>query len=142
MIERMEGELGEHHAGELRRERAEWRAERIIAEELSGRGWTEAELGQRRRSDPVKLALGARLRRAFAAPTLAAPAQAAPKVSPRREATPRRERLRPRRRETTLTLASEVVPPRTAWASRGCGPLPIGQRRVRELTKVAMGKCY
>ena len=40
-----------------------------------------------------KLALAARLRRAFAAPTLAA-----------REATLRRGRLRPRRRETTMPL--------------------------------------
>jgi hypothetical protein len=76
---RGQGELGEHHAGELRRESAELRAERIIAEELRRQGWTEADLGQRRKSDPVKLALGARLRRAFAAP----------------------KRLRPRRRETT-----------------------------------------
>ena len=63
MLERMEGELGEHHAGELRRESAEVRAERMIAEELRQQGWTEVELGQRRRSDPVKLALAARLRR-------------------------------------------------------------------------------
>ena len=60
--ERMEGELGEHHAGELRRESAELRTERIIAEELSRPGWLEADLEQRRQSDPVKLALGARLR--------------------------------------------------------------------------------
>ena len=39
-------------------------------------------------------------------------------------------------------LASEVVPPRTGWASRGRGPLPIGQRRVRELPKAAMGERY
>jgi putative transposase len=34
MVERMEGKLGEHHSGELRRESAEARAERIIREEL------------------------------------------------------------------------------------------------------------
>jgi len=45
-------------------------------------GWSEAQLRERRKSDPAKLALAARLRRAFAAP----------------------ERLRPRRRETTLTV--------------------------------------
>jgi hypothetical protein len=34
-----------------------------IAEELRRRGWTEADLGRRRKSDPVKLAVAARLRR-------------------------------------------------------------------------------
>ena len=63
MLERMEGELGEHHLGELRRESAEVRAERIIAEELKREGRSEAELGERRKSDPFKLALAARLRR-------------------------------------------------------------------------------
>ena len=47
----MEGELGESHSGELHRETAEQRANRIIAEELA-----------RRRSDPGKLASAARLR--------------------------------------------------------------------------------
>ena len=37
-LERMEGQLGEAHAGELRRESAEVRAERIIAEELGQLG--------------------------------------------------------------------------------------------------------
>lgn len=82
MLRKLEGELREHHAGELRREGAELRAERIIAEERSGQGWTEAELGQRRKSDPQKPAFAARLRWAFAAP----------------------KRLRPRRRQTTLTV--------------------------------------
>lgn len=78
----MEGELGEHHAGASRRESAEWRAERNIAEELRRQGWTEADLGMGRKSDTVRLALATRLRRARAAP----------------------ERLRRRRRETTLTV--------------------------------------
>jgi REP element-mobilizing transposase RayT len=63
MLERMEGRLGEHHAGELKRESALVRAERIVAEELGRQGWTEEQLRQRRKSDPVKLALAARLRR-------------------------------------------------------------------------------
>jgi hypothetical protein len=63
MLERMEGQLGQSHAGELKRESAEVRAERIIAEELKRQGWSEAQLRQRRKSDPVKLALAARLRR-------------------------------------------------------------------------------
>jgi len=63
MLERMEGQLGEAHAGELRRESAQARAERIIAEELGRLGWTDAQLRERRKSDPAKLALAARLRR-------------------------------------------------------------------------------
>ena len=38
------------------------RANRIIAEELARRGWQESELATRRRSDPGKLAIAARLR--------------------------------------------------------------------------------
>jgi len=63
MLERMEGALGEHHAGELRQESAVVRAERIIAEELLRCGWTEADLVARQKGDSVKLALAARLRR-------------------------------------------------------------------------------
>jgi hypothetical protein len=63
MLERMEEQLGEHHAGELKRESAEARAERIIAEELQRHGWRETEWLARRKSDPAKLALAARLRR-------------------------------------------------------------------------------
>src|ERR1017187_1476224 len=47
---------------ELHRETAEQRANRIIAEELARRGWPEAEFATRRRSDPGKLAIAARLR--------------------------------------------------------------------------------
>ncbi len=59
----MAGKLGEHHSGELHRASAEAKAERIIAEELERHGWREADLVTRRRSDPVKLEMAARLRR-------------------------------------------------------------------------------
>jgi hypothetical protein len=62
MLERMDGKLGESHSGELHRETAEQRANRILAEELSRRGWTESDLAARRRSDPGKLAIAVRLR--------------------------------------------------------------------------------
>jgi putative transposase len=62
-LARMEGQLGEYHAGDLRRESSEAKAERIIAEELEGFGWAEADLEKRHKSDPGKLALAARLRR-------------------------------------------------------------------------------
>jgi REP element-mobilizing transposase RayT len=62
MLEKMAGKLGEHHAGELRRETAEATAERIVAEELSRLGWAESDLATRRKSDPAKLRMAARLR--------------------------------------------------------------------------------
>jgi REP element-mobilizing transposase RayT len=62
MLEQVGGRLGEHHSGELRCETAEVKAERIIGEELSRLGWSRADLAARRKSDPGKLALAARLR--------------------------------------------------------------------------------
>jgi REP element-mobilizing transposase RayT len=63
MLEKLDGNLGEHHSGELRQEVADARAERIMAEELKRLGWGESELRVRRKSDPAKLAIAARLRR-------------------------------------------------------------------------------
>ena len=63
LLERMEGKLGEHHSGELKRESATAKGERIIGEELKRLGWKEDELSRRRKSDPCKLAMAARLRR-------------------------------------------------------------------------------
>jgi hypothetical protein len=62
MLAAMAGQLGEHHAGELRRESAEVKAERIVAEELKRLGWNAGDLASRRKSDPGKLGLAARLR--------------------------------------------------------------------------------
>ena len=61
MLELMEGKLGESHSGEVHRETAEQRANRIITEELARRGWQESELATRGHSDPGKLASAARL---------------------------------------------------------------------------------
>jgi putative transposase len=60
---RMEGKLGEHHAGELRHETAQAKGERIIAEELQRLGWSESDLIMRRKNDRDKLAIATRLRR-------------------------------------------------------------------------------
>jgi hypothetical protein len=60
---RMEGQLGEYHAGALRQETRQAKGERIIAEQLPGLGWTEEDLAKRHKGDPGKLALAARLRR-------------------------------------------------------------------------------
>jgi REP element-mobilizing transposase RayT len=63
LIERMEGKLGEHHSGQLRRESNEAKAERIIAEELKRLKWAESDLAGQAKSDGRKLALAERVRR-------------------------------------------------------------------------------
>jgi putative transposase len=63
ILERMTGQLGDHHAGDLRRQNGENRAERIMAEELGRLGWTEADLLSQRKNAPGKLEMAARLRR-------------------------------------------------------------------------------
>jgi hypothetical protein len=50
-------------AGDLRRESADMRAERIVAEELGRLGWSEMQLRERRKRDPAKLAQAAGWRR-------------------------------------------------------------------------------
>jgi len=54
--------LGIYHSGELKRESAEAKAERIIREAIKRLSWTESELETRAKSDPAKLALAARVR--------------------------------------------------------------------------------
>lgn len=56
------GRLGEQHAAALRMESAEQKAGRIVAEELSRLGWTEAELGQRAKGDVQKVGIAMRVR--------------------------------------------------------------------------------
>ena len=63
MLQKMEGRLGENHSGELRRETARAKGERIVAEELKRLGWKEKELGVRRKGDPAKLGIAERLRK-------------------------------------------------------------------------------
>jgi REP element-mobilizing transposase RayT len=63
LLKRMAGKLGEHHAGELKRESTEANAERIIRQELKRLRWSSGELSKRPKSDPDKLAMAARLRR-------------------------------------------------------------------------------
>jgi len=62
LLAQMEDRLGEHHAGALRQETAEAKAERIIQEELARLKWKEKDLTRRPKGDPAKLALAARLR--------------------------------------------------------------------------------
>jgi|ERR1035441_307481 hypothetical protein len=63
MLELMEGNLGENHAGQLHRETAEEKAHRIIAQELARLGWEDHDLACRLKNDQGKLAIAARLRK-------------------------------------------------------------------------------
>ena len=63
LLERLHGQLGPNHAGEMRRQTNQARAEGIIAAELKRLRWKEGDLGRRAKSDPGKLALAACLRR-------------------------------------------------------------------------------
>jgi len=62
-LEQVEDQVGQHHFGELCLETARAKAERIITEELERLGWPPAELASRRKHDPAKLEIAARLRR-------------------------------------------------------------------------------
>ena len=63
MLELIDGQMGDHHSGEMKRESAEAKAERIIAEELKRLGWTQADLHLRLKTDPCKIAIATRLRK-------------------------------------------------------------------------------
>jgi hypothetical protein len=54
---------GQSHYGELVRESAIAKAERLVRAELAKRKWDEASLAARRKGDPGKLAIAQRLRR-------------------------------------------------------------------------------
>ena len=54
---------GKSHYGELVRESAIAKAERMVREELTKRKWKEASLATRSKGDPVKVAIAQRLRR-------------------------------------------------------------------------------
>ena len=63
MLELVDGHMGDYHSGEIKRQSAEAKAERIIAEELQRQGWTQADLHLRLKTDPGKLAIATRLRK-------------------------------------------------------------------------------
>lgn len=63
MLELVGEKAGEHHAGELHFQTAQARANRILAEELKRLGWSKKELQNRRKNDPDKLGIAARLRK-------------------------------------------------------------------------------
>ena len=59
----MEGKLGRHHGGVERQQTAEQRTNLLLAEEMTCRGWDEAELKRGKKSDPTKAEIAQRLRR-------------------------------------------------------------------------------
>lgn len=63
LLERMWEGLGRHHGGAERQESAVQQAERLVAEELRERRWTEADLRRRRKTDVTKVQIARRLRR-------------------------------------------------------------------------------
>ena len=63
LLAQMDGRMGEHHYGAERQESAEEKSERMVREGLKKAGWSEEDLGLRRKSDPVKIKLAAEVRR-------------------------------------------------------------------------------
>lgn len=62
LLELVEAKAGANHYGEELRESAEAKAERLLAAELKRLGWSSADLKKKRKGDPEKVALAARLR--------------------------------------------------------------------------------
>ena len=54
----MEGKLGRHHGGVERQQTAEQRTNLLLAEEMTCRGWDEAELKRGKKSDPRPIMSG------------------------------------------------------------------------------------
>ena len=62
LLERIAARAGTHHYGEELRESTLAKAERLLGAELGRRSWKTEELALRRKGDPEKLAIAARLR--------------------------------------------------------------------------------
>ena len=62
LLAEMDGTMGAHHGGGKKQETDAQKAERLVQEELGQRGWTEAELGKRRKTDAGKVNIAVRLR--------------------------------------------------------------------------------
>lgn len=63
LLAQMHSRSGAYHYGNEFHEAAEEKAERVIREELERLGWSEADLRERRKGDPAKLAIAQRVRR-------------------------------------------------------------------------------
>jgi hypothetical protein len=63
LLDRFAEVCGENQTKEIRLEGGRARAERVITQALTALGWDETELKSRRKNDPSKLVLAARLRK-------------------------------------------------------------------------------
>ena len=63
LLARMSERIGSEHYGQERQESQVEKAERVVAEELRRRRWTERTLAQRAKGDPDKVRVAGRLRR-------------------------------------------------------------------------------
>ncbi|MGA2852800.1 MAG: transposase [Verrucomicrobiota bacterium] len=63
LLAQMTEKVGQNHYGRERAESDLARAEQVLAAALAERGWTEEELKTRKKGDPVKVEIAARLRR-------------------------------------------------------------------------------
>jgi REP element-mobilizing transposase RayT len=63
LLEQVNHQAGPRHVGEDIRQSTQAKAERIIRAELESLGWNRDELRRRRKSDPSKVRMAARLRR-------------------------------------------------------------------------------
>jgi REP element-mobilizing transposase RayT len=63
LLERVSARVGPQHYGPELAEAAQAKAERIVTEELAGRGWEPKDLLTKRKGDPIKVAIANRLRR-------------------------------------------------------------------------------
>ena len=61
-LEELDGQVGEHHFGQMKLEVAEAKAERLVREELGRLGWQEVDLLSHRKRDPRKIRIAVRLR--------------------------------------------------------------------------------
>ena len=62
LLARASERVGAQHYGAARQESGEAKAERLVREELAQAGWSEADLGRRRKGDPGKVRIAQRLR--------------------------------------------------------------------------------
>jgi hypothetical protein len=62
LLAQVSAKTGKHHYGEAVQESAEAKAERVVAEELKRRKWSESALTERRKGDKRKVAMAMRLR--------------------------------------------------------------------------------
>jgi putative transposase len=62
LLAQMESKFGRHHGGSERQETDAARAERLLAEELKRRRWTDGQLATRRKGDREKVKIARRLR--------------------------------------------------------------------------------